>query len=136
MSNPHPKFTSSGYGFGPKLALFFQIAQGRNSRIALIFPFAFLLLIFPKIGFVFSNALTHADRCPWDSLWRTQNEQIGFDWLCFFSRPRTPFFHNILYNRYIRSFYISKIGFVFSNSFSQYAERNTNKLALFFQIGL
>ena len=36
-----------------KLALFFQIAHQRNSGFTLIFPFAFLLLPFPKIGFVF-----------------------------------------------------------------------------------
>jgi hypothetical protein len=51
--------------------------------------------------------------------------EIGFDWLCFL-RLRGPIYcHNLLSHKTLRNFMPAQIGFVFSNSFSQYASRST-----------
>lgn len=62
--NPHNIYALSLFSYALtliwpqcKLALFFQITHPDNFRIYLIFPITFLLLPFPKIGFVFSNNL-------------------------------------------------------------------------------
>jgi len=67
-----------------------------------------------EIGFVFSNTRSAA--------LRTQNEKIGF----VFSRPKSQKYFIIIFQiRLCAILALSQIGFVFSDSFPQYASRKT-----------
>src|SRR4030042_4788813 len=45
-----------------------------------------------------------------------QRPQFGFGWLCFLSASKHEILHNHLSYRYLHSFRLTQIGFVFSNS--------------------
>jgi len=63
-----------------------------------------------NIGFVFSNLFLNPQQC------RGLNS-IGFVWLCFFAAQNYKIIHNLLSNKTLRRFALSKIGFVFSNDY-------------------
>jgi len=88
-----------------KLGLFFQITHQKNSGFTLNFPFAFLLLPYLKIGFV---------------------------WLCFSPLSKDKIPHNSLSYRHLCPFWFLKIGFVFSNCVFDPQQCWGLRLALFF----